>query len=213
MGGFGSCTWTRRGAKATVEGCISLDVRYLSRHGLLGIGSTCSLSWTASDGENLASVKVHVNPSLVIVAYRYRGPGGEGKDVEEHLQLTWTDCTFGRRTWFVCPGVVQGVICGRRVAKLYLNGVYFLCRSCCDLVYQTQRGSRDDRLRLKAQRIRLRLGGSHSFGDPFPLKPKHMHWATYRKLRRKADDAEYQSLIAMEPSLARLEAAVGRVGT
>ena len=146
----------------------------------------------------------------MIVSYRYSGPGGEGQDVEEHVKLTWTECTFGRRTWFVCPGVLQGVICGRRVAKLYLNGVYFLCRTCCRLAYQTQRESRAGRLTLKAQRIRMRLGGSHSFGDPFPSKPKGMHWAKYWRLRRKADDAEYQSLIAMEPSLARLEAAIGR---
>ena len=213
MGGYGSGTWTRRGAKGTVEGCIGLDVRYLSRHRLLDIGAGFSLSWTASDGENLASVKVHVNRTHLTVAYRYRGPGGEGQDVAEHVRLTRTECTFGRRTWFVCPGVLQGVICGRRVAKLYLNGVYFLCRSCSNLVYHSQRESRAGRLTLKAQRIRMRLGGSPSFGDPFPLKPKHMHWTKYWKLRRKADDAEYGSLIALESNLARLEAAIGRPGT
>ena len=126
--------------------------------------------------------------------------------------MTWTKCTFGRRTWFVCPGVLHGVTCGRRVAKLYLNGVYFLCRSCCGLAYATQRESRAGRLTIKAQRIRMRLGGSPSFADPFPYKPKGMHWVTYWKLRFKADDAEYESVMAMEPSLARLEAAVRRLG-
>ena len=212
MGGYGSGTWARWGAKATVEGCISLDVRYLSRHGLLTVGETCSLSWTASDGERLASVRLRVNPSVVLVTYRYRGPGGDGQDVAEHVQLTHTQCTYGRRVWFVCPGEVHGVVCGRRVAKLYLDGKYFLCRCCCDLVYQTQRMSRADRLRAMAQRIRLRLGGSRSFADPFPLKPPGTHWATYWKLRRKADDTEYHSLIALEPSLARLEAVVGTLG-
>ena len=31
---------------------------------------------------------------------------------------------------FHLPGVVNGAICGRRVAKLYGAGRYFLCRDC-----------------------------------------------------------------------------------
>ena len=46
---------------------------------------------------------------------------------------------------------------------------------------------------LKAQRIRQRLGGDGSLGEPFPEKPKGMHWRTYERLR---DDEERVSLQA-----------------
>jgi hypothetical protein len=35
----------------------------------------------------------------------------------------------------------------------------------------------------KAQAVRERLGGSPSLDDPFPEKPRGMHWRTYRKLQ------------------------------
>jgi hypothetical protein len=40
-----------------------------------------------------------------------------------------------RRPYFVCPGVVNGTACGRRVAKLYGPGRYFVCRHCYRLAY------------------------------------------------------------------------------
>jgi hypothetical protein len=34
----------------------------------------------------------------------------------------------------------------------------------------------------------VRLGGSANLLDPFPAKPKGMHWRTYRHLRARAQD-------------------------
>ena len=54
--------------------------------------------------------------------------------------MEWTPCNFGvERPWFVCPGVVNGVACGRRVAILYGPGKYSLCWHCYDLRYESQR--------------------------------------------------------------------------
>jgi hypothetical protein len=104
--------------------------------------------------------------------------------VEERVWLTWTPCHYGgRRPWFFCPGVVNGQVCGRRVAKLYGAGPYFLCRACYGLAYASQREDRWDRALSRAQEIRRRLGGQPELTHPFPPKPKGMHWQTYLKMR------------------------------
>jgi hypothetical protein len=36
----------------------------------------------------------------------------------------------------------------------------------------------------------MRLGGSGSLDEPFPMKPKGMHWKTYRRLETRSDAAE-----------------------
>lgn len=42
----------------------------------------------------------------------------------------------------------------------------------------------------KADTIRERLGGKSGSGNPFPWKPKNMHWKTYWRLRREAEENE-----------------------
>jgi hypothetical protein len=47
------------------------------------------------------------------------------------------------RWWFVCPLILGGVPCGRRVGKLHLppQGRYFGCRRCHGLTYASCRES------------------------------------------------------------------------
>jgi hypothetical protein len=66
--------------------------------------------------------------------------------------LTTTRPRFGGlRWWFVCPLVVNGRPCQRRVGKLYLppRGRYYGCRHCYDLTYTScqQHDKRVDALR------------------------------------------------------------------
>jgi len=49
---------------------------------------------------------------------------------------------------------------------------------------------------VKAQTIRVRLGGSPAMHKPFPPKPKRMRWKTYRLLRAKAEGLWLDSLRA-----------------
>jgi hypothetical protein len=56
------------------------------------------------------------------------------------VQLATTRPRFGGlRWWFICPLVVNGRACGRRVGKLYLppGGRYFGCRHCHELTYRS----------------------------------------------------------------------------
>src|SRR5262249_13469992 len=76
--------------------------------------------------------------------------------------LTTTRPRFGGlRWWFICPLVVNGYPCGRRVGKLYLppGGRYSGCRHCCDLTYAScqQHDKRVDRLRKDPEALRRLL--------------------------------------------------------
>ena len=90
-------------------------------------------------GKETGSIRGLFYREQVILSYRHRrGLGGEWKDVKDPVSLEWTPCNFGgERPWFVCPGVVNGKRCGRRVAILYGPRKYFLRRHCYDLRYES----------------------------------------------------------------------------
>ena len=55
-----------------------------------------------------------------------------GAKMDQVMRLASSDCYYGgTRPWFQCPD------CEARVGKLYLKG-HFACRSCHDLMYQSQ---------------------------------------------------------------------------
>jgi hypothetical protein len=206
MGGVGSGNWYRFDKKTTTGECHSVDVRYLHRNGLLKAGGWFSLRWSRGEhktGSIGGSVEGTEKPEGVILRYRSRrGPSSEWEDVREPISLEWTACNFGgERPWFVCPGAG----CGRRVAILYGEGRYFLCRHCYDLVYESQRENGMSRALRRAQAIRERLGGSANMTRPFPEKPKGMHWETYDRLFWKHHEAEMEQLAGMREWLDRLE--------
>jgi hypothetical protein len=198
VGGVGSGSWYRFDKKTTTGECHSLDVRYLHREGLLKPGNWFSLRWSRAGRETgsiRGAIEGSARPEKVILLYRHRrGPSGEWEDVSEPVLLFWTACNFGgERPWFICPGAG----CGRRVAILYGPGRYFLCRHCYDLSYQSQRDNAMYRALHKAQFIRERLGGSANMTEPFPEKPKGMHWKTYERLWWEHHEAEMEHLVGM----------------
>jgi hypothetical protein len=98
----------------------------------------------------------------------------------------------GCRWWFLCPLSPNGFLCRRRVHKLFLppGATYFGCRECYELTNKSRREDAKNRALRKARKIRVRLGGSVSFLDEFPAKPKGMWERTYRRLKGQAEDAE-----------------------
>ena len=210
VGGVGSGNWYRFNKKRTTDECRSLDVRKLHREGLIESGCRFSWSWSRA-GRQTASIGCLVlgssRPERMVLMFRYRsGPSTEWEDVQQPVALTWTACNFGgERPWFVCPGVG----CGRRVAILYGPGRYFLCRHCYDLVYESQRENEMYRALHRAQEIREKLGGSPSMMEPFPEKPKEMHWSTYHRLWWEHHEAEMEQIIGMREWLDKVEKKVG----
>jgi hypothetical protein len=113
-----------------------------------------------------------------------RSPDSDWRPVEQRVPITWTACHLGgRRAWFRCPVYSNGRYCGRRVALLYGAGELFACRRCYGLAYACQQETPMYRGVNRAQKIRMRLGGSPNLCEPFPEKPKRMHWRTYMRLR------------------------------
>ena len=189
MGGFGSgCS--AGGGKTKVEACRSLDVNRLNREGCLVPGWRGGRQWTR-EGENVASIGLNSEADRLHLSYRYRFGEGEWEDVEETVRIVHVPCRFsGTRPYFICPGVVNGVTCGRRVAKLYGPGKYFLCRQCYRLAYGSQIESKWDRALRRANKIRLRLDGNPGMSSPFPERHKGMWQRTYNRLREETFKVE-----------------------
>lgn len=105
----------------------------------------------------------------------------------------------------MCPGAR----CGRRVAVLYGLGRYFLCRHCYNLRYESQHEDKTHRALRRAQKIRKWLGGSANMMEPFPEKPKGMHWKTYERLFWEHHEAEMEQIAGMTEWLDKFETKVG----
>ena len=176
--------------KDTTEGSRSLDINRLNRTGCLRPGYWGGWEWKR-DGERVAWIQFRREGDRLLLSYRVRRHGGEWQDVEQPTLIAWTPCRFGgARPYFVCPGVVNGIACGRRVAKLYGAGIYFLCRHCYRLAYASQREDRYDRALRRANNIRMRLGGEPGIAAAFPPRPKRMHRRTYERFQSAVFNAE-----------------------
>jgi hypothetical protein len=130
--------------KTTVEDCTcALDVASLSRGGYLVPGQFGAITWrNVATGEKRSAVSfttaLRADGLYLTLSYRVTSRGADARSVEEPIRLTTTPCHFGgERWWFLCPLVVDGRPCGRRVGKLYMppSATYFGCRHCYDLTY------------------------------------------------------------------------------
>jgi len=210
VGGVGSGNWYRFNKGTTTDECQSIDVRHLHRNGLHEPGHSFSIRWLRA-GRDTGSIRGVVSrdgrPERITLLYRHRrGLGRELEDVREPVEIAWTACNFGgERPWFICPGAG----CGRRVAVLYGPGGYFLCRHCYGLSYESQREDKMHRALHRAQKIRERLGGSANMTEPFPEKPKGMHWRTYERLWWEHQEAEMEQLLTMREWLDKMERILG----
>ena len=203
MGGFGSGRPCGTG-RSKVEGCRSLDVNRLHREGSLRAGRTCSMQWMR-DGERVASINLRAEHDRLHLTYRVRIGGGDWEDINETVRIVRVPCRFGgARPYFGCPGVVNGIACGRPVAKLYGPGRYFVCRHCYRLAYASQSEDAQRRSMRRASKTRQRLGGNAGIASPLPPKPKGMWRRTYERLREQALDAEERADEALLPYVARL---------
>ena len=207
MGGFGSGRPSGSG-RDTVERCRSIDVNQLHREGRLRAGWIGSWQWSR-DGKTVASINLRAGHDTLHVSYRWRIGDGAWEDVAETVRIVRVGCRFGGvRPYFICPGLVNGIACGRRVAKLYGPGRYYLCRHCYRLCHASQNEGGWDRTLRRARKVRQRLGGGPSLAEPYPLKPKGMWWRTFERLRQQADHYDRRADAAFSLQAGRLLAQI-----
>jgi hypothetical protein len=185
-------------------------VNRLQKAGYLSPGWSGGWQWTR-DGERVAWISLRAGASCLNLTYRVRVAGGEWQDVEETVHIVRIPCRFGgARPYFICPGVVNGITCGRRVTKLHGAGRYFLCRHCYRLAYASQNEGEWDRALRRANKIMRRLGGEPGLVSRFPDRPKGMWKRTYERLQDELIDAEILAEEVYEIQAQRLLARIDR---
>lgn len=196
MGGPGSGNWYRWSSRPVIEDGLTLDLNRLIRQKNVSPGawSRGTLTWSVVDtGERVASISYEADMTDPDGAWMRLHYKRDDAPYDYKVRLTTTRPNYGgRRWWFVCPSR------GTRAAKLHLppGGDWFASRQAYGLAYRTQNEDFADRMTSKAQRIRRKLGGSASLAEPFPEKPKGMHWRTYERLCAEADYFENVGWVA-----------------
>jgi hypothetical protein len=207
MGGPGSVSVDRWGAKLSTAACDRLDLGSLYRGGGLRPGAVGTVTWSRGERVTSSIGWAALGEEGIATALELRYAVG-GEVIRYAVPLEWTACRFGGwRPWFACPG--EG--CGRRVAVLYGRRL-FLCRHCHGLAYASTRESAGERATRKAQKVRMRLGGTANLLAPFPPKPKGMHWRTYARLRAAEEAAAGVRQAEFAAWAARTEAWLERLG-
>ena len=134
MDGRGSGRQSSYSGKPETSDSMPLDIRKISRKGLLVPGNSFSWQWTVNNQQVAGiSVRVDIDHGLVL-SYRMKSTG---EVVEQRVQTQTSPCHLGgQRCWFTCPR------CTKRVAVIYAQGRYFACRLCGGLSYATQKRRR-----------------------------------------------------------------------
>jgi hypothetical protein len=124
MGGFGSGERVKK--KTTVERCLKLDAGGFSKDVEFkpGFYSVGELTWNRAD-QRILSVRYWLEPKSEDRAVLHITSKVEADRTEtsliEPIVLTGTIPHFGGvRWWFICPLIVDGATCNRRVKKLFL---------------------------------------------------------------------------------------------
>ena len=137
-----------RGRKLTVDESACLSAVELHRSGVFsapfGSSFTCRWHRPNSINDNTAKYRVIEVPGRAMgLLFSYEvshGMSGASHSMEYVIGVTTTRCRYGgRRFWFQCPLVCNGVPCKRRVLKLYLppGAEAFGCKACYDLTYRS----------------------------------------------------------------------------
>ena len=201
MGGLGSGRHSSYSGKTETGDSMPLDIRKITRKGLLVSGNRFSWQWLVND-QQVAGISIRVDWQSMVLSYRLKSTG---EVVEQRVQTQTSPCHVGgQRHWFTCPR------CSKRVAVLYAPRRYFACRQCGGLGYATQKDGVGDRASTKVNKLRKRLGWVTGILNETGGKPKGMHWTTYWRLKGQHETLMQVSLEDMGRKLGILHKLLGR---
>ena len=173
-----------------------LDIAVLKRLNMLRPGRWGSLTWNVN-GEERARIQVECHADHLILNYKSRERGGEWESIRDRIPLSFTTPNYGgRRAWFICPS------CSKRKRVLWGRKLY-RCAKCWGMAHDSQYEDRASRLLDRAQKIKVKLGGDASCMEPFPPKPKGMHWRTYFAKRNEFEHTYHQANLAIVQQFGR----------
>ena len=162
---------------------LSIDLAWLRREKLFQVGHWSTITWSGA-GSVTGSIRIECHADGVRLIYRQRRQGEDWQDINEFVPLVATATQFGgMRQWFNC------LSCNSRCRILY-GGARFRCRRCHRLKYESQYEVAYSRACSQSHELRKRLGHVGSLDDPFPPKPKGMHWKTYRQLEMRDEELQ-----------------------
>jgi hypothetical protein len=174
MGGYGSGAV---GWRPKAEDLKQIDVRFLSREGVLTAGTNATINW--QDG-----TRVFLNVEADSFRLSFQGVNGQ---VATKIQKTFMPLNYGgERVFCLCP------VCDKRAAILYFYGQRFCCAGCCNVTWRSRNKESHDLKRRKAQKIRKKLAVSMAMSEPVISKPKGMHHKTFDRLREELWELEYE---------------------
>ena len=126
------------------EQMLRINIFWLKNHGYFPkgggwIGGNLSWSWGEEPSGSIGIRVTTGTENYARLNYTHTDSwSGEKSEMDYQVRLVTTPCRFGgKRYWFICPLVRNGISCNRRVGVLF-GGKYFGCRHCYDLAYNAQ---------------------------------------------------------------------------
>jgi hypothetical protein len=151
MGGRGSGGHNSKGKLRDVQ-CARLDVHELAREGRLKLGTR---GWLF--GAIWFEVTGGPDARQLVLEFPRKSAGGEPLDsLQQMIVCYWRKAYFGGRyLMFTCPE------CNRPARVLYAwsndSILFFSCRKCALITYQSTMGHRWDRSARRIEKLRARL--------------------------------------------------------
>ena len=133
----GRGVWIR---KRTTESCCRLDMSYLAKKYIMDWDWQTTMSWKSNLGTHTSIGLDICPPGRIRLYYTVTKGNDEPREYRYNVHIESTPCNYGgMRWWFFCPA------CDRRCRILYLpsDEIYFACRICHNLTYESQQEGKD----------------------------------------------------------------------
>jgi len=135
------------------------------------------------------STNIYSSPFGYPQVQRFR-VSGRGIEIVDHFGRVQTFRIEWIRTGFGAPRPIFVCSCGYGAIRLFARYGTYACKACHKAVHMCQRQNRRGRKRLRACKLRLRLGGWPDLNEAVPPKAKWRHRRTYQRLCRQIQTLE-----------------------